>query len=370
MKILVILNDLDIGGAQNYTVALMNQFVELGHDVSLIVLSDNLSLKSRLSADVKLWVWERKFTINLIVLNKLRREVGNGNYDGVISSYILYQKMATLCMSHTPITLYPIHSTVDRDLKSYIINFLMFRLKSRHEKYITSIDSQTHYLCKKYLLRSGFFDQIYNGIDTLRFSVVPDQFSRNEFLETIGVPVNHRIILMVAGFREEKRHIVAISSFKYLREVVKNVTLICVGDNRSHERNQLQDYINKNSIDGVKLLTASEAGNVKNYFWSADIFTLTSNKVETFPISVIEAMASGLPCVLTDTGGTKDIIVNKRLGTIVPVENVNAISKAWENVLKEHNLYEKDFIKSYAKAHFQIKSSADQYLNLFNKVKC
>jgi len=368
MKILVVLNDLDIGGAQNYTIALINQFVRLGHDVVLIVLSNNLALKSRLSADVKIRVWERKFTIDLIVLKKLRREIDKGNYDGVISSYILYQKLATLCLSHTPITLYPIHSTVDRDLKSFVTNFLLFRLKSRHERYITTIDNQTHYLCKKHLLKPGFFAQIYNGIDTIRFSAIPDKFSRDEFLKRIGVPVNHRIILMVAGFREEKRHIDAITSLKYIREVMKNLTLICVGDNRSEERNKLQAYINDNSIEGVKLLIASEAGDVKNYYWSADMFTLTSNKVETFPISVLEAMACGLPCVLTDTGGAKDIIINKNLGRVVPVENIKAIAEAWYEVLQSHNTNDKDLIKTYTQLHFQIKSSANQYINLIQNI--
>lgn len=40
MKILVILNDLDIGGAQNYTISLMNEFVKLGHKVELRILSN------------------------------------------------------------------------------------------------------------------------------------------------------------------------------------------------------------------------------------------------------------------------------------------------------------------------------------------
>jgi len=370
MKILVVLNDLDIGGAQNYTIALINQFVRLGHDVNVVVLSENLLLKDRLSADVNVLVWKRRFKIDIAVLRKLRSEIVKGNYDGVISSYILYQKIATFGLSLPPLTLFPIHSTVDRDFKSFLVNFLLFRMKKKHERYVTSIDCQTKYLCKKHLLRPDFFHQIYNGIDTEKFSKVQDQFSRNEFLKKIRVPVDYKIILMVAGFRGEKRHIDAFVAMKLLRSEMSKVTLICVGDNRKNERDKLQNFIDEEGIEEVKLLIASEAGDVKNYYWSADIFTLTSNKVETFPISVIEAMASGLPCVLTDTGGAKDIILNKKLGRIAPVENVNAIAKAWKQVLKEYNSNDKDFIRSYAKAHFQIKSSADQYLNLLNKGKC
>ncbi|MBM3206867.1 MAG: glycosyltransferase, partial [Candidatus Staskawiczbacteria bacterium] len=99
MKILVVLNDLDIGGAQNYTIALVNEFVKLGHDVNLVVLSENLLLKDRLSSDVDVRVWKRRFKIDIAVLGKLRSEIVKGNYDGVISSYILYQKIATFGLS-------------------------------------------------------------------------------------------------------------------------------------------------------------------------------------------------------------------------------------------------------------------------------
>jgi hypothetical protein len=60
MKILVILNDLDIGGAQNYTISLMNEFVKLGHKIELRVLSNNLLLKHRLDKQINVKVWERK----------------------------------------------------------------------------------------------------------------------------------------------------------------------------------------------------------------------------------------------------------------------------------------------------------------------
>jgi len=357
MKILVVFNDLDIGGAQNYTIGLINQFVRLGHHVNVMVLSINIQLKDRLSYDLNVWVWERRFKIDVFVLRKLRNEIANGNYDGIISSYILYQKISTFGLLGAPVTLYPIHSTVNRNFKYFLIMFLLLKMKFKHEIYVTS-------------LRPNFFHQIYNGIDTEKFSIVHDQFSRDVFLEKIGVPVDHKIILMVAGFREEKRHIDAFVAMKLLRSEMSKVTLICVGDNRRNEKEKLQCFIDEEGIEGVKLLIARDAGDVRYYYWSADIFTLTSNKVETFPISVIEAMASGLPCVLTDTGGAKDIIINKKLGRIVPVENSNAISKAWKDVLKENNLNEKDIIKSYAKSHFQIRSSADQYLNLLNKAKC
>jgi len=44
MKILCILNDLDIGGAQSYTINLINGFYDKGIDVRLMVLSNNIPI--------------------------------------------------------------------------------------------------------------------------------------------------------------------------------------------------------------------------------------------------------------------------------------------------------------------------------------
>lgn len=366
MKILVLLNDLDIGGAQNYTISLMNEFVKLGHSINLRVLSENILLKNRLNSDIDVQTWIRKHKFDLRVLKRIRQEITTGNYDGVISSYPLYNKIACLGLIKKPITLYPVHSTVDPDVKSFLINFLMFRLKSKNEIYVTSIDNQTSYLRKRHFLSSRYFIQIFNGIDTAKFATIPEGFSRKKFLCELGVPENNKIILMVAGYREEKRHVDALNSFKLLRENMKNVTLICVGDNRIENRDNLQKYISKNNIEDVKLLIASEAGDVKKYYWSADIFTLTSNKVETFPISVLEAMACGIPCIITETGGAKDIIKHQKLGKVVPVENIKAIAYAWKQVLLNQHSSDKEFIKNYVQENFKLKTSAEQYINLIN----
>jgi len=363
----VILNDLDIGGAQNYTISLINEFIKMGHRVSIRVLSDNLLLIHRLSPEVDLQAWRRKYKFDLSVLRKLRHEVKNGSYDGIISSYFLYQKIATFGLYLCPVTLFPVHSTLDRNRKSFLIYTILFRLKRKHEIYITSIDNQTNYLVKSHHLKSDFFFQIYNGILTEKFSEIPQRFSKKNFLDKIGVCSNHKIILMVAGFREEKRHIDAINSFWLLQKEISDVTLICVGDNRVSERNKLQSYIAINGIKNIKLMLSSEAGDVRNYYWSADIFTLTSNKVETFPISVLEALSSGLPCILTDVGGTRDIITDERLGRIVPITNIQEISKAWKEYILNYNADNKVLLCEYIRLNYHIVSSAKHYLNLIRQ---
>ena len=65
----------------------------------------------------------------------------------------------------------------------------------------------------------------------------------------------------------------------------------------------------------------------------ADIFVLASRK-ETFGIVYVEAMAKGLPVIATKCGGPEEF-VNKENGILVPVDNVEELSKAMLLMYKE-----------------------------------
>ena len=367
MKILIILNNLDIGGAQNYTISLMNEFVKLGHKVELRVLSNNLLLKHRLVKNVNLKIWERKRKFDFYVLLKIRNEIKIGKYDCVIASYIIYQKIATLFIKHLPITIYPVHSTIQRSKKAEILNYLIFRFKRKNEIFLTSIDNQTKYLIEKCHLKNDFFKQVYNGVDTNKFILPPAEFNREEFLKSKSIIPTNRIILMVAGFRKEKRHIDAIDAFKLLSQTAKDISLVFVGDNRKEECNKLIKYAKEKVSENIHFFTADEAGDVRNFYWSSNVFTLTSNQVETFPISSLEAMASGLPCVFTNVGGAKNIINDKENGIIIEPENIDSISSGWEECLKIINEDKSIEIRGRIITNYSIRNSANKYLELIRK---
>ena len=369
MKIICILNDLDIGGAQNYTISLLNEFVKQGHLVKLIVLSDNLSLKNRLASVVECIVLPRKHKLDFFVLKKIRYELKDGLINAVISSYILYYKLASFLLNSKIPIIYPIHTTLARTRKDVIFNWFAYKLKKENEIYLTSIDSQTEYLLESYSLKRNFLKQIYNGIDTNKFKIASLNFNKNSFLINLGLNPDYKTILMVAGFRIEKRHKDAIMAFNKLKEFYNDVNFIMVGDNRIKDFENLKQFIKKNNVKDITILSAEEAGSILNYYWVADLFTLVSNKVETFPISALEAMACGLPCVLTNIGGAKDFIKVGYNGFLVEPEDIKSIKKGWEKTLRNINDFNKEDIRENIVNNFSIENSAKQYLDLINNYK-
>jgi len=370
MNLLIILNDLDIGGSQNYTISLINEFSKLGHNIELRILSNIVYLKHRLNKDINVIVWSRDKKMDFNVLKKIRNEIKMRKYDGIIASYIFYQKIATLFITHLPITIYPVHSTIQKNKKAEILNYLFFRLKQKNEIFLTSIDNQTKYLVKRYKLKDDFFKQIYNGIDTNKFTLPPVDFNRENFLKSKGINPKSHIILMVAAFRSEKRHIDAINAFKILNRKMQNISIVFVGDNNKSMCDNLINYSAKNNISNIHFFLADNAGDVKYYYWSAAFFTLTSNKIETFSISALEAMSCGLPCVLTNIGGAKDFVINKINGYLSIANDIENICEMWVKTLNDKSLTNKAKIRNIVIEKYSLRKSVNEYLKLIkNKEK-
>jgi glycosyltransferase involved in cell wall biosynthesis len=65
-----------------------------------------------------------------------------------------------------------------------------------------------------------------------------------------------------------------------------------------------------------------------------DLFALTSDN-EANPVSILEAMAVGLPVVATNVGSVADSVLEGKTGFLTPTRDANAISAAWQNLLSD-----------------------------------
>ena len=73
---------------------------------------------------------------------------------------------------------------------------------------------------------------------------------------------------------------------------------------------------------------------------SADIFVLpASSRAEAFGMVLLEAMASGLPCITTEVGsGTSFVVRDGESGLVVPPENPAALENALQKLLENESL--------------------------------
>ena len=68
------------------------------------------------------------------------------------------------------------------------------------------------------------------------------------------------------------------------------------------------------------------------YYAAADCFVLPSYR-EGFPNTVLEAGAMGLPSIVTDINGSREIIIEGQNGTIIPSKDEHALYDAMQNMI-------------------------------------
>lgn len=67
---------------------------------------------------------------------------------------------------------------------------------------------------------------------------------------------------------------------------------------------------------------------IRKVLWASDIYVHPSWGEEAFGLILLEALASGLPCIATDNGGIPDFVEDGKSGILVPVRNVTRMSEA------------------------------------------
>ena len=113
----------------------------------------------------------------------------------------------------------------------------------------------------------------------------------------------------------------AFSELGRISESGERAHLLIVG--REHNVgyiNILSDLVTRLGIrDRVKIISAYEASHIPLYYRMADIFVSPSDNIqETFGLTVIEAMASGLPVIVSDWDGYRDTVVDGTTGFLIP----------------------------------------------------
>jgi glycosyltransferase involved in cell wall biosynthesis len=137
-------------------------------------------------------------------------------------------------------------------------------------------------------------------------------------------------VLAVGRLVHEKGFDVLIDAFAAVSLKLPRARLVIVGEGPG--RNELEAQIARLGLtDKVTLPGFTRA--IADEYRRADLFVLTS-RAEGFGNVLVEAMSFGLKIVSTDCPGPAEILANGTYGTLVPVEDVNAIAEAMTNALE------------------------------------
>ena len=170
------------------------------------------------------------------------------------------------------------------------------------------------------------FDKIQviaNGIEVERFLELPDAKSCRA---SLGLPDDALVVGLVANYRPMKRHSVLVRAAAQLAQQYPQSRFVLVGTNATDEDilSQVRSLARELEVDDRVIFTHSDA-DIRELLAAFDIGANCSEG-EGLSNAIMEYMASGLPCVVADSGGNPDLIVHEENGLLFELDNVEALA--------------------------------------------
>lgn len=208
---------------------------------------------------------------------------------------------------------------------------------------------------------------IRNGVDTGRFRPPASEGDRRLLRSRLGVPEEAFVIAIVAALRPEKNHEMLIRSVRALPDDLRPYLLV-VGE--GSEAQKLRDIADETGLtDRVGFLGRRD--DVNEVLAASDLFVLCSHPVvETFPLSILEAMASGLPVVATRVGSVEEIIIDESHGILIEPGDEEALTRSIAEMMKEEGLRIEmgKLGRERVAEHFSEGSMVESYARLFQRL--
>ena len=194
-----------------------------------------------------------------------------------------------------------------------------------------------------------------------------EQFDPKHRVENYFEQEDKKVVLFVG-------RLVEIKGVRYLIRAMKHLDaqLVIVGDGplRGELENEAKAYTDK-----VKFLGARTHEQLSAIYASADLFvapsiTADNGGQEGFGLTIVEAMASGLPVIASNSGGIVDLIGNGEQGFLVEEKNSKQLADAMTLVLRNETLRKQMAKKAMEKAkEYDYKVIAGKYYQIFEGIK-
>ena len=177
-------------------------------------------------------------------------------------------------------------------------------------------------------------------------------------------PNGEKILMHISNFRKVKRIEDVIRIFDQVRKKIPaKLLLIGDGPERTHIERLCREL---NTCDDVKLL--GKVVNPEEHLLLADLFLLPS-ETESFGLAALEAMASHVPVVSSNTGGIPEVNVHGVSGYLSNVGDVDDMAKNALLILKDQDTLNQFKTQAYQQAlKFDIHNILPMYEALYDAV--
>jgi glycosyltransferase involved in cell wall biosynthesis len=335
IRITHLITDLEIGGAEMMLYKLLSQMDRSRFRNSVISMVGNGPLARKIKElEIPVYTLEMNFGVpnprglfRLVRLLRKQRPV-------LLQTWLYHADFLGLLagkLARLPQIVWNVRCS-DMDMQHYskasaLVIRILAALSSIPEAVVVNSESGCEFH-KRLGYRPRRWVLIHNGFDLDLFC--PDAAARIKFRQELGLSNDAILIGLVARFDPMKDHATFLEAAHLMLAKDPRVHFVLVGSKITRENRELTAKINSGRY-GKHFHLMGERDDVSYIVAALDMAT-SSSCSEGFPNTIGEAMACGVPCVVTDAGDSALLVGDT--GMVVPIKNPQALAEGWDQMIK------------------------------------
>jgi glycosyltransferase involved in cell wall biosynthesis len=354
LKILHVIPNLLKGGAERLVIDILRELSKrAGIEARLVIFRDEIAYEIE---DIKHLVHILPSNVELSLFRKNKYEITNlqlflENFQPDIIHSHLFEAEIVSRTCFYPKGKWFSHAHDNMKQLSIKNKRLKERITQQFEKY---------YLTKRYEINGGnhfiviskhskvFFEK---NIQKFPIHLLPNAINFNKFDNSKSDREEKQTIklISVGSLTPLKNHKFLVEIAAILKEKNIDFQLTVLGD--GPQKNELKELVNSKSLNSEVFFLGNQ-DNVEDFLWQSTIYVHSSIS-EALGLTLLEAMASGLPVITLDGGGNRDLIEEGKNGYLLEERDPEIFADSIINLFSDSNKYSKmsQFAREYAKQY-------------------
>ena len=216
-----------------------------------------------------------------------------------------------------------VHAYLDRSVVMELAAPVLRRVWRRVRVGIAVSEAAAAFLHRA--LPAAVLEIVPNGVDVAAFAAAGPR---------ADLPAGRRI-LWVNRLDAQKGFPVALAAFSKVLVEVPDAVLVVVGEGKDREALRL---LTASALARVNMRGAVENEGIPPYHAASEVFVAAAVGQESFGITLVEAMAAGVPVVASDIPGYREVVADGVEGLLVPPRDPDALAAGLVRILRDPRL--------------------------------
>ncbi|MSU02130.1 glycosyltransferase family 4 protein [Tissierella pigra] len=278
---------------------------------------------------------------NITAYTQLKKIINENNYDlihchtpmGATLTRIAARK-SRLRGAKVIYTAHGFHFLKGASLKNWVIYYPVEKWLSRYTDCLITINEEDYNIAISKKFKAEKIKLVNGvGVDLNEFQAQTIE-KKLQMRKEYGYKEEDIILFYAAELNHNKHQDLLINVIKDLKQKIPNIKLLLAGNGilENHYREQAKELELNSNIEFLGFRS-----DIPNLLMLSDI-AVASSRREGLPINVMEAMATGLPLVVTNVRGHRDLVIDGKNGYVIEQDNVKEFANSIDKIFRDKAL--------------------------------